>query len=210
MRTFWAQPNWAEGLHISCGLNPLSVAAGRLAIGPQRRPACWRHARRIGWHPDVLQDAAGVCDVRDERDDTHLTTVDRAQLRQHLIDSPSEGLNLHRACRTVLLLHPEWSPAVVEQQIGRVDRLGSRWEQLVKTADENSWRGDPPRIEILPIVFKGTYDEHQWKVLRERWNDLRAQLHGVVIPPSISEGDALLMQLAREINGKAPNFSPCE
>lgn len=121
-----------------------------------------------------------------------------------------EGLNLHRACRTVLLLHPEWNPAVVEQQIGRVDRLGSRWEQLVEITDENSWRGNPPRIEILPIVFKGTYDEHQWKVLRERWNDLRAQLHGVVIPPSASEGDSLLMQVAREINEKAPNFSPLE
>jgi hypothetical protein len=121
-----------------------------------------------------------------------------------------EGLNLHRACRTVLLLHPEWNPAVVEQQIGRVDRLGSRWEQLVETADEESWRGDPPRIEILPIVFKGTYDEHQWQVLRDRWNDLRAQLHGVVIPPSVLEGDALLSQLAQEINAKAPDFSPQE
>lgn len=121
-----------------------------------------------------------------------------------------EGLNLHRACRTVLLLHPEWNPAVVEQQIGRVDRLGSRWEQLVEAADENAWRQNPPCIEILPIVFKGTYDEHQWQVLRERWNDLRAQLHGVVIPPSISEGDELLSELAREINGKAPHFSPRE
>jgi superfamily II DNA or RNA helicase len=121
-----------------------------------------------------------------------------------------EGLNLHRACRTVLLLHPEWNPAVVEQQIGRVDRLGSRWEQLVEITDECSWRDDPPRIEILPIVFKGTYDEHQWQVLRDRWNDLRAQLHGVVIPPSASDGDVLLSHLAREINGKAPNFSPQE
>ncbi len=36
-----------------------------------------------------------------------------------------EGLNLHEACRVVILLHPEWNPAVVEQQIGRVDRVGS-------------------------------------------------------------------------------------
>jgi SNF2 family DNA or RNA helicase len=42
-----------------------------------------------------------------------------------------EGLNLHRACRTVILLHPEWNPGVVEQQIGRVDRLSSYWEQLL-------------------------------------------------------------------------------
>lgn len=58
--------------------------------------------------------------------------------------------------------HLQRNPAVVEQQIGRVDRLGSRWEQLVEATDESSWRGDPPRIKILPTVFKGTYDEHQW------------------------------------------------
>lgn len=52
---------------------------------------------------------------------------------------------------------PEWNPAVV-QQIGRVDRVGSRWEQLVAAADAQVWREAPPRIEILPIVFKGTYD----------------------------------------------------
>ena len=34
-----------------------------------------------------------------------------------------EGLNLHKACRIVLMLHPEWNPGVVEQQIGRVDLI---------------------------------------------------------------------------------------
>jgi len=44
-----------------------------------------------------------------------------------------EGLNLHKACRTVVLLHPEWNPGVTEQQIGRIDRVGSEWEvQLEK------------------------------------------------------------------------------
>jgi hypothetical protein len=45
-------------------------------------------------------------------------------------------------------------------------------------------------------------------VLRERWSDLRAQLHGVVIPPSACEGDEVLGPLAEEINRMAPNFSP--
>lgn len=31
------------------------------------------------------------------------------------------------------------------------------------------------------MVFRGTYDERNWDVLRERWDELRAQLHGVVI-----------------------------
>ena len=38
-----------------------------------------------------------------------------------------EGLNLHESCRIVVLLHPEWNPGVVEQQIGRVDRVNCRW-----------------------------------------------------------------------------------
>jgi hypothetical protein len=121
-----------------------------------------------------------------------------------------EGLNLHRACKTVVLLHPEWNPGVVEQQIGRVDRLGSRWEQLLAEAEH--WpaesRGEVPRIEILPVIFKGTYDEHNWAVLRRRWDDLRAQLHGVVIPPASHKGDPELTALARAINEMAPDFSP--
>ena len=51
-----------------------------------------------------------------------------------------EGLNLHKACRTVVLLHPEWNPAVVEQQIGRVDRIGSLWEQMLNESIDS---GDP-------------------------------------------------------------------
>ncbi len=125
-----------------------------------------------------------------------------------------EGLNLHKACRTVVLLHPEWNPAVVEQQIGRVDRLGSLW-QLQLEAWDRQWSGSTgdrsgippiPRIEIRPIVFKGTYDEENWRVLQDRWDTLRAQLHGVVIvaPP----GDDRLQRLATAINSLAPQFSP--
>lgn len=120
-----------------------------------------------------------------------------------------EGLNLHKACRTVLLLHPEWNPAVVEQQIGRVDRLGSRWEQLLEEAVANGVRGsDLPRIDILPIVFQGTYDEHNWMVLKARWDSLRAQLHGSVIHVPDGYDDPLLRRIADEINDAAPDFSP--
>jgi len=120
-----------------------------------------------------------------------------------------EGLNLHRACRTVVLLHPEWNPGVVEQQIGRIDRIGSRWEQLLSQAieqgvDSQHW----PRIRIMPVVFKGTYDEANWQVLRHRWDELRAQLHGVVIPESSRSGDPLADGWIDEINAAAPSFSP--
>ncbi len=93
-----------------------------------------------------------------------------------------EGLNLHQACRIVYLLHPEWNPGVVEQQIGRVDRLGSRWEKEFNDYIKSDNISGLPFIEVKPIIFEGTYDEYNWQVLQNRWDKLRSQLHGVVIP----------------------------
>jgi hypothetical protein len=124
-----------------------------------------------------------------------------------------EGLNLHKACRIVVLLHPEWNPGVVEQQIGRVDRVDSHWCRQLRLAVEKHAPADQiPRIEIRPVVFKGTYDEHNWQVLRTRWDDLRAQLHGIVIPPStsINGDDEEGRKLIDEISKAAPNFSPAD
>lgn len=121
-----------------------------------------------------------------------------------------EGLNLHKACRTVVLLHPEWNPGVVEQQIGRVDRVGSLWETLLDEAlaeASGSTLESLPRIQIRPVIFKGTYDEKNWQVLRDRWDDLRAQLHGVVISPMIAEKYPN-SSFIQEINAAAPDFSP--
>lgn len=121
-----------------------------------------------------------------------------------------EGLNLHESCRIVVLLHPEWNPGVVEQQIGRVDRVNSRWAKALRQAIVEGRRGkDLPRIEVRPIVFKGTYDEHNWNVLRDRWDDLRAQLHGEAIPAHLrrdedAEGQAILDRIAEA----KPSFSP--
>lgn len=119
-----------------------------------------------------------------------------------------EGLNLHLACKTVILLHPEWNPAVVEQQIGRVDRLGSLWqEQFAKLWRSGEATTDVPRILIRPVIFEGTYDEWNWQVLRKRWDELRAQLHGVVVTSSSCDDDFTRL-LAGEINSMAPKFSP--
>lgn len=86
-----------------------------------------------------------------------------------------EGLNLRRACRVVVLLHPEWNPAVVEQQIGRVDRVDSLWCQELRRAVSDSVPKDQvPHIEVRPVVFRGTYDDYNWRVLLERWDALRA------------------------------------
>ena len=120
-----------------------------------------------------------------------------------------EGLNLHKACSTVILLHHEWNPGIVEQQIGRIDRVGSHWSKQLYAAIANKVGAeDLPRITVRPVIFKGTYDEHHWQVLRERWDDLRAQLHGVVIPPRLFANDPDLKRLAEELQKVAPNFSP--
>ncbi|WP_225861920.1 DEAD/DEAH box helicase [Ideonella benzenivorans] len=122
-----------------------------------------------------------------------------------------EGLNLHEACRVVVLLHPEWNPGVVEQQIGRVDRVGSRWaKELHGALRERRCGEDLPRIEVLPVIFRGTYDEHHWRVLRERWDDLRAQLHGEVIPPRLVGGQITEREnsLLDQLKQAAPSFSP--
>ncbi|MBK6579793.1 MAG: hypothetical protein IPG17_27135 [Sandaracinaceae bacterium] len=120
-----------------------------------------------------------------------------------------EGLNLHQACRIVLLLHPEWNPGVVEQQIGRVDRLGSQWTKALERALAEGVPADKlPRIEVHSILFGGTYDEHHWGVLMQRWRDLRAQLHGVVIPPGEVGDEPTHREIADGLNRKAPNFAP--
>jgi SNF2 family DNA or RNA helicase len=41
-------------------------------------------------------------------------------------DAAGEGLNLHHTCRVVINLELPWSPARIEQRIGRVDRIGQR------------------------------------------------------------------------------------
>jgi superfamily II DNA or RNA helicase len=120
-----------------------------------------------------------------------------------------EGLNLHKSCRRVVLLHPEWNPAMVEQQIGRVDRVDSLWcRDLGKAISNNVDVVDLPRIEVRGIVFSGTYDELNWEVLKKRWDDLRAQLHGIVIPPSELPTDEEGLKITNRISELTPNFSP--
>ncbi|MGA1802209.1 helicase-related protein [Rhizobium sp. HT1-10] len=119
-----------------------------------------------------------------------------------------EGLNLHESCRTVILLHLEWNPAVVEQQIGRVDRMNSHWSRKLRAAI-GLHNADLPRIEFRPVIFRGTYDEHHWSVLSRRWDEQRSQLHGQVV----SDGDRANlnseeMALLGSLEERSPNFSP--
>lgn len=121
-----------------------------------------------------------------------------------------EGLNLHGACRTVVLLHAEWNPGVIEQQIGRVDRKNSRWLQDVQSWQESGAEGEPPRIRIHPVVVSGTYDDHNWQVLKARWLELRAQLHGDVLPhlDGRLELSPEKQAFRKRIKNATPSFTP--
>lgn len=96
-------------------------------------------------------------------------------------DVMSEGLNLHRACRTVVLFHLDWNPGRIEQQIGRVDRQNSAWMNACEEALRNGVM--PPKLEVYTLAVQGTYDDLRSSVVQERVHLLRAQLFGELLPP---------------------------
>ncbi|MGV3520267.1 helicase-related protein [Luteitalea sp.] len=93
-----------------------------------------------------------------------------------------EGLNLHESCRVVVQFHAEWNPAVLEQQIGRVDRKGSLWEQRAQKWLTDGAHGEPPFIEVRQLVFEGTYDAFQWDRVMRRQHVFDASLFGSLLP----------------------------
>ena len=96
-----------------------------------------------------------------------------------------EGLNLHEACRVVVQFHAEWNPAVLEQQIGRVDRKGSLWEKKAEEWLRNGTEGTAPYIEVRQLIFEGTYDAFQWDRVMRRQQDFDASLFGTLLPPDV-------------------------
>jgi hypothetical protein len=94
----------------------------------------------------------------------------------------SEGLNLHHACRSVVLFHLDWNPGRIEQQIGRVDRQGSDWMQTFENWRSKGGSGDMPYIDIHTIALEGTYDAFRTEVVNERARILRSQLFGEILP----------------------------
>ncbi len=122
-----------------------------------------------------------------------------------------EGLNLHKCCRHVVLLHPEWNPGTVEQEIGRVDRIDSLWNHIAEKWLVNNPQGETeqnrcPRIEVHYVVFDGTYDQLHFEVLETRMNDLNAQLFGSLLDTNdnIPEG------VVRRLKAAAPDFDPAK
>jgi len=116
-----------------------------------------------------------------------------------------EGLNLHEACRVVVQFHAEWNPAVLEQQIGRVDRKGSLWEQKTQQWLKNG-AGEPPYIEVRQLIFEGTYDAYQWDRVMRRQQVFDASLFGSLLPADVWQ--RVPSDRVQDLLAAAPCFRP--
>lgn len=133
---------------------------------------------RMSPHSQVLYG-----DVKASTRRVRQSTFNNAQLNPQVLIAQSaiasEGLNLHKACRTVVLFHLDWNPGRIEQQIGRVDRQDSAWMREFAAWDGN---GEPPAIEIHTVALAGTYDAARSRIVQQRAQVLRSQLFGEVLP----------------------------
>jgi len=113
------------------------------------------------------------------------STFNNAQLNPRVLIAQSavasEGLNLHHACRTVVMFHLDWNPGRIEQQIGRVDRQDSAWMKDFVAWEKAGGPGEPPYIDVHTIVLEGTYDAFRTRVVAERAKILRSQLFGEML-----------------------------
>ena len=75
-----------------------------------------------------------------------------------------ESIDLHRWCRKVVHYDHAWNPAVMEQRVGRIDRINSR-----------AMRTQVP-IEIYYFLVNGTYEERIFNVVKERMEMMRVLL----------------------------------
>ena len=108
----------------------------------------------------------------------------------------------------VVQFHAEWNPAVLEQQVGRVDRKGSRWEKLADAWLSGKASGEPEFIEVRQLVFEGTYDAYQWDRVARRQQVFDASLFGSLLP--LESLQSVPPHRVQDLLRAAPSFSPPE
>jgi hypothetical protein len=78
-----------------------------------------------------------------------------------LVSSPvlGEGLDLHRFCRYIIHHDLDWNPSILEQRIGRLDRIRCKAELVHQP------------IVVFEPFLAGSADEKMFRVVRdrERW-----------------------------------------
>lgn len=94
----------------------------------------------------------------------------------------AEGVDLHQDCRNVIHHDLDWNPSTLEQRTGRVDRIGSKAEEV-----------NLPVVIYEPYLA-GTHDEKMFRVVkdRERW-------FGVVMGETPDSGEWTTEQQAARV-----------
>lgn len=104
-----------------------------------------------------------------------------------------EGIDLHEFCMHLVHFDLEWAPGAMEQREGRLDRVGSAWEQAFDKWCKSS-EGKPPQIEVFALRMQGHYDDRRWERLRRRQADLVSGM-GASIVGSLSTGESEVKNL---------------
>lgn len=87
----------------------------------------------------------------------------------------AEGVDLHLNCRHVVHHDLDWNPSVLEQRTGRVDRLGSKAEQVGQS------------IKVYLPYVAATQDEKMYRVVRDRDRWFQIVLGATYSPDELSE-----------------------
>jgi hypothetical protein len=134
---------------------------GEKASLEQNLNAAWGHGR----HTDWIGELSGRVASRGR--------VDRPAVVQFAFNLPGppyillctdvarEGIDLHLWCRDILHYDLEWNPADMEQQVGRVDRVGSLSRRVKKP------------VLVGYAWTPGTYEEYMAQKVRDRVEIIR-------------------------------------
>lgn len=134
--------------------------------------ATWGAGRRVEW-------VGVISGASDKTEDSRVLgglRLTRSEIEQFAFNLPGppyillcskkarEGIDLHRWCRRVVQYDLEWNPAMLEQQVGRIDRLGSLSRR----------EGKP--VDVVYAWVPGTYEEYMASSVQERQQMMRVLL----------------------------------
>lgn len=118
-------------------------------------------------------------------------------------DAGGVGLNLQRAASACINIELPWNPAVLEQRIGRIHRLGQR--RPIDVYNLVSEPGIESRIADIvgskKALFSGLFDGKTDEVAFQRSGSFLSRIARVVAPPLISEQTRAADVAGREEDG---------
>ena len=165
----------------------------------------WRRMLRLAeWSVRDLLAAAGLRAA-------FFTGAENAKLREQAIvefhddpgcavmflsDAGGVGLNLQRAASCCVNLELPWNPAVLEQRIGRIHRLGQTMP--IEVYNLVSEEGIEERIAglvankkaVFASLFDGTSDEVRFDGQHSFLDGMKKVLEPIAPPPEVADGEA--------------------